>query len=239
MGSRQLKAILLAASAMASTARAAPDEWSSRLAAFEETYRRALVASQRGDVDSTFRAAALLQSRWNELTRSFRQKPPPAYEGDPGWPAALEEISRAVSQARAAAESRRPAEAHALLEPVRRVLRDLRRRNGVEAFDDRLSDFHDAMERVLLRTGSTHEVPLTAEDRRGLSEDMAALTATLAELERASRGTCARLQELVREEARLVARLKAAVERGADERELNRESDRVHDVYQDLMLACR
>lgn len=135
------------------------NELPDRLARFEEAYRRALVASQRGDSESTYRSTMVLETRWNEFSRGFGEKLSSPYDQDPSWREAIAAIGTAVEEARRTAQQGRPGEVHALLEPVRRVLRDLRRRNGVDSFDDRLTDFHDAMERVRLRAGSAHEAP--------------------------------------------------------------------------------
>jgi hypothetical protein len=126
-------------------------------------YYAALLASAHGDADGTVRQLILLRSRWEQLTRQ-----PQAHSC--AW---LSEVvdgrSVAVSVASQieTARTRLPRDvpaAHADLEAIRMLLRDARARRGLRTFDDALTDYHEAMERLESLIGARNEVALTARD---------------------------------------------------------------------------
>lgn len=145
-------------------------------------YYAALLASARGDADGTLRHLILLKSRWEQLTR----RPP---SDGCQW---LSDVSggRSVAVSVAAridtARARLPRDvpgAHAELEAIRLLLRDARARHGLRTFDDALTDYHDALERLENLIGARNEVALTTRDFDAIRDQARAARAAWADVE--------------------------------------------------------
>jgi hypothetical protein len=140
-------------------------------------YYAALVASARGNIDATSRHLLLFASRWEAAAREARSAPPRVVSQDPTWPSTLDEINVAIGRARELVRVRDVASAHAELETIRSALREVRGRHNALIFDDHLTDYHEAMERMLGHVAGRNEIRLTARDFADAKEDLRAAEA--------------------------------------------------------------
>lgn len=126
-------------------------------------YYAALVSSAHGDGEATLRHVVVLAARWREFARAAEPDrsswPHEAVAGRP-----LTDAVTAIIESARAMLPRNPAGAHAELERVRVLLRDARARHSVRTFDDALTDYHEAMERLASHTGGRNEIALTSAD---------------------------------------------------------------------------
>lgn len=85
------------------------------------------------------------KAKWAAV-EDFATTPPDSYSDDPGWPASLRDIGTRAEQGLAALDEGNLAGAREALEPVRSLLGDMRRRNGVAAFSDHIDELTAAMD---------------------------------------------------------------------------------------------
>jgi hypothetical protein len=135
-------------------------------------YYAALVASARGNIDATSRNLLLFASRWDQAAREARTAPPAWVGQDPAWPTALDEITAAIARTRDLVRLRDVASAHAELETIRSSFRELRGRHNALTFDDHMTDYHEAAERLLGHLAGRNEIRLTARDYADADEDL-------------------------------------------------------------------
>jgi hypothetical protein len=141
-------------------------------------YYAALVASARGNTDATSRHLLLFASRWESAAREARSAPPAGLAGDPTWPAAIDRATALLGRARDLVRTGDVPGAHAELEGIRLALHDVRARHNVMTFDDYLTEYHDAVERVNGHVAGRNEIRLTSKDIADVDEDLqSALTA--------------------------------------------------------------
>ncbi len=146
------------------------------------SYYAALLTSVHGDSEATLRQIVLLTARWEEVARLSRS-------GGPGWSqdvaagqSPVVAVTAMIERARQRTIARDIADAHAELEGIRVVLRDARARHGVRTFDDALTDYHDAMERLTSRVGLRNEIVLSADDYGAIREQTVRARAAWAEI---------------------------------------------------------
>jgi hypothetical protein len=135
-------------------------------------YYAALVASARGNIDATSRHLLVFASRWEGAAREARSAPPRSMAPDPSWPSVLDEVNAAIARAREAVRVRDVASAHAELETIRAAFRELRGRHNALTFDDHMTDYHEAIERLLGHVAGRNEIRLTARDYADAEEDL-------------------------------------------------------------------
>ncbi len=109
-------------------------------------YRGALSYLHTGNAGLAALALDAMAARWAALSDRFRDRPPAAFAADPAWRASLDAITGRIETARARLEAGDPQGAAAALAPIRAALGDLRRRNGIVTFSDRIDAFSAAME---------------------------------------------------------------------------------------------
>ena len=142
------------------------------VAAAMAPYYGALVASARGDAESTQRHLVIFKARWAEAVAG-QATAPTALTADPDWPAALGRIDRAVVRAEALVRARNLHDAHREIEGVRLSLYQLRARHGLVTFDDRLTEYHESMERLHMRASMYNEIILGDADYDEMTKDLA------------------------------------------------------------------
>lgn len=133
-------------------------------------YYAALIASHRGDGESTQRHLTILTARWAQVET---ETPPEALRRDPDWPAALARIRTILARTQALVRARQLEAAHLELEALRLVLREVRGRHDLLVFDDYLTDYHEAMERIAVRASMQNEIVLAEADYAELEKDLA------------------------------------------------------------------
>jgi hypothetical protein len=116
--------------------------------AWNALYKQALVGTNRPDA----RADTLLSltndalTAWLVVLDRFYESPPSVYAADAYWQRDLATVTGYLEIARRQLASGRVTQAHRALGPVRSVLLDLRRRNGIAYYGDVLFEYHNAME---------------------------------------------------------------------------------------------
>jgi hypothetical protein len=149
-------------------------------------YYGALLASSRGNVEATHRQILVFISRWDRAARQARTDSPPALRDDAAWAKAIDAAGNSLNRARDRAVARDVAGAHAELEAFRMPLREIRGRHNLLTLDDRVTDFHDAMERLVGRASGRNEIQLTPADFDALSAALAAAKTAWREVEMAA-----------------------------------------------------
>ena len=136
--------------------------------AFNENYRQALYATQQGEKKRSSAEVAATRLAWGMLLLRYSETPPQAYRKDPRWQADLATISGYIDAAHAQLEAGNIPEAHATLEPIRRLWVDINQRNGVRRFGDELVRFHDVMEPLVQSAVAGVDESSIAEFRKRL-----------------------------------------------------------------------
>jgi hypothetical protein len=137
------------------------------------SYYAALVASAQGNNEATQRQLLLAASRWAVVAR-LSVPPSAVLAGDPAWAAAVKSVTGALQRARERAAARDIVAAHAELEAIRHTLYDVRVRHNLLNFDDHLTDFHEAIERLSGHVAGPNEIQLKPKDFADLFEDFEA-----------------------------------------------------------------
>lgn len=225
-------AVLATLAAGATTVRA--DFWSAMNAAMGPYYA-ALIASERGDAESTQRNLVILAARWDQVAR---QEPPAALKADPEWGAALETGAAIITRCQDLVRARNLTKLHLELEGLRLVLRRLRGKHNLLVLDDWLTDYHESMERVSVRASMQNEIVLADADYAEMTKDLARAKSLWVTVEReagalasapgwtvAARRIVAAQSEL---DSLLVRKDPAAIARGAGE---------LREAYHDLLVA--
>lgn len=133
-------------------------------------YYAALIASERGDAESTQRNLVILAARWDQVAR---EEPPAALKGDPQWRAAVERVAAIIRRSQNLVRARNLQKTHIELEGLRLVLRDARGRHSLLVLDDWLTDYHESMERIAVRASMQNEIVLADADYAEMTKDLA------------------------------------------------------------------
>lgn len=112
-------------------------------------YRDAWVQSASADGPATVTALEAFRAAWTRLTDDLAAGPPPAYRNDPQYGDDLRLIGGIAARAATQARRGRIDLAHGTLVEIRAILGEMRRRNGIAAYDDQM----DAFEEKLAETG--------------------------------------------------------------------------------------
>lgn len=112
-------------------------------------YRAALLQTNQKDRAGTEKSLAAFEAAWSKLMESYRAAPPPQYADDPQWHRTVSSIDETIASAKAETAKGDLAKAHDVLEAVRDRLGELRARNGVITFSDRVDAYHERMEHTL------------------------------------------------------------------------------------------
>ena len=140
-------------------------------------YRAALFLTNQNKKDETLAALAAFEKGWADILAQ-KTTPPPQYADDAKWPATLDEVSHVLHGAKGEAERGDLAKSHETLEAIRDLIGDLRLRNGMISFSDRMNAYHEQMEKVA--GGNYDGEPGLAK----LREDVAVLAFLANEVER-------------------------------------------------------
>jgi hypothetical protein len=111
-------------------------------------YRGAVAYLHTGNVGLAALALDAMAARWAGLCDRFRNQPPAAFAEDLAWRASLDAITGRIGTARAQLEAGDAEGAAATLAPIRAALGELRRRNGIVTFSDRIDAFSAAMDAI-------------------------------------------------------------------------------------------
>jgi hypothetical protein len=112
-------------------------------------YRAALIQTNQKDKAGTEKSLQAFAAQWRALMTTYRAAPPPQYADDPKWPETVAAIEATIAEATAQTVRGDLAKAHDTLEAVRDKLGELRARNNVVVFSDRMDAYHEKMEQTL------------------------------------------------------------------------------------------
>jgi hypothetical protein len=112
-------------------------------------YRSALAVTNTPNREGSEKAVAVFQSKWSAFAATYRNSPPPHFAEDAAWAETLDAVGAIVARASAEVAKGDVAAAHLTFEAVRDRLGELRARNGVIAYSDRIDFFHHTMEEVV------------------------------------------------------------------------------------------
>ena len=86
------------------------------------------------------------QEKWRVVLSGFDKSPPDSFAADPLWHETLSGVAAALEDALAKTDAGELDAARQILAPVRQDLADLRRRNNVTTFSDRIDEMSAAMD---------------------------------------------------------------------------------------------
>jgi hypothetical protein len=201
-------------------------------------YYGALVASARGNADATSRNLLLFASRWESAGREARRSPPAVIGQDPDWPALLDRVSEVIARARQLVRQQDVAGAHAELETIRLEIREIHARHHALTFDDYMTDYHEAVERVLGHVAGRNEIRLAPRDFADADEDLQAAFAAWRQVQATSGAVAggAEWRAAAREVSAALDRTRRALAAG-NAAEAGAAAERLKSAYYDLLLA--
>lgn len=143
--------VALCAALFAGPAAAGPlADFEAEMRAAYAQYRAALFNTGRRDgADEAGKALADFIARWQTLSARYAAAPPPHFAEDPEWSDTLAAITDIARRARDEIAQNALPQAHVTLEEIRALVGELRRRNNVFTFSDRMNAFHEEMEELL------------------------------------------------------------------------------------------
>lgn len=163
------------------TANAGPvADFEKSLAAAYAPYREALMQTNQKDKAASEQALQAFELRWAGLMKTYKTTPPPQYADDAKWSATIAAVDRTIAAAKVETAKGELVKAHHVLEDVRKQLGDLRSRNGVITFSDRMDAYHEKIEQIIGAKYGNFD----AEGRGALCEDASVLAYLAKEIER-------------------------------------------------------
>jgi predicted S18 family serine protease len=176
MSARSILVLGIVFHLMASTAIAGPyrDAEDGITNAYAE-YRKALFQTNQNNKAATEAALSAFRLKWQALAIDWKKAAPPQYADDPQFLEVIEKVSTLANDAASQAAENNLAKSHDTLEGIRDLLGELRRRNGIINFSDRMNSYHAHMEHIL-----EHNYSSLAQ----LSEDAAALAFLAADIKK-------------------------------------------------------
>jgi hypothetical protein len=180
--SKRWKQIAVSITALSLAALSAAPAHAGPFSAFEQSlaeayapYRAALLQTNQKDKAASEQSVNAFATRWSTLITTYRTTPPPQYADDAKWAQTVTAIDGIIASAKTAIETGDLTKGHDVLEAVREKLGELRLRNGVITFSDRMDAYHEQMEHIL----KTKLAP-GAEGMTALREEAAILVHILA-----------------------------------------------------------
>jgi len=124
------------------------DQFGATFQEWNALYKQALVGTNRPDAraDTLLLTANDALAAWLVVLDRFYESAPSVYAADANWQRDLATVTGYLEIARRLLASGRLIQAHRALGPVRSVLLDLRRRNGITHYGDALFEYHNVME---------------------------------------------------------------------------------------------
>lgn len=150
-------------------------EFHEAVAAATGHYREGLFYVRRGNAAVAAFELESLVHKWGTVMDRFADDPPEPYARDPAWRRTLEEVGKRARDGLAAALGGKAKVAQEHLDPIRRVLSGLRRRNNVFLFVDTVEEANAAF-RELFRF---RRRPPDFTDAKQVDAIRGALTATI------------------------------------------------------------
>ena len=140
----------------------AADEVTDTIQAAYGPYRAALFRTNSNSQPEAQQAIASARQSWQAVSARFAAKPPPPYDRDPVFSAALDQVAAIYAKADLQVRDGQLAQAHETLEEARDVIALLRQRNGVVTYSDHMNAYHSEMEHVIGEGAKTLDGPQQA-----------------------------------------------------------------------------
>jgi hypothetical protein len=177
------------------------------------TYKRSLMATQKGNAEGAQGALARARVTWYQLLFRYWDDPPPAFAGDESWRRELATITGHLHIAESLVLAGKMYAAHDALEPIRRVWLDMRGRSDISWFGDELTRYHDVMEPLVVWGTGASGRWVTPESIAEFEEAYTELASAWYEVTRAPmpRGNTRQFSMLVRQEGKAVEDLDQAI----------------------------
>ena len=142
-------AIFAFALASAPTARGAPvHDFNEAVATAYGFYREAYFLLGDGNAQVASLELEEMADRWTSIVERFGSTPPDVYSTDPTWKKTLEAIGTRIARGLRAAIEGDAKAAKKALGPIRELLSDLRRRNGVVVYSDCINQANAAFAKL-------------------------------------------------------------------------------------------
>lgn len=123
-----------------------PQGFNAAVADAYASYRQTLFYLRTGNAMVAGIELDELAAKWKTVIKRFGGTPPAPYAGDTAWNGTLAQIQTHVDQALAALDTGDARACAEALAPVRGILSDLRRRNGVVVFSDHIDELSAALD---------------------------------------------------------------------------------------------
>jgi len=91
---------------------------------------------------------SIMADKWQALAERHAGSPPDAYDGDAEFPGTMQSVAEQLAKAAAAAEAMEAETAAEAMKPVRTMIAELRRRNGIVTFSDCVDAINASMDRL-------------------------------------------------------------------------------------------
>lgn len=111
-------------------------------------YRGALFYLRTGNDATAALELDLFGQKWNELAEKWRNAPPDAFADDPEWQQSIASVTASLKAGLKVLDTSTPKAAREALLPVRQILYQLRRRNGIFVFSDCVEEMHGKMSEI-------------------------------------------------------------------------------------------
>ncbi len=166
-----LGASMVAAALVLSAAPGRAADFAADLRTAMTPYYGALVSSSRGDAESTQRNLALFDAQWRKAVGDA-DTAPASLTDDPEWSAMIEKVNGFIARGQELLHVRDVHGAHREIEGIRLVLYRMRHRHGLDTLDDRLTEYHESMERIVTRASMYNEIILNDADYGEMARDL-------------------------------------------------------------------
>ncbi|NQU60764.1 MAG: hypothetical protein HQ512_06510 [Rhodospirillales bacterium] len=113
-----------------------------------KAYREAMFYLRTGNPAVASFELEKLDERWKAVVKRFADKSPDVFSRDPAWRKTLLKISERTTKGLQAAIDGDAKAANKHLKPIRKILSDLRRRNGVSNFSDCIDQANAAFNKL-------------------------------------------------------------------------------------------
>lgn len=112
-------------------------------------YRVALFATNTGSVEQSVKAVDTAQAQWAHVLVEYGDLPPAPYDRDKQLNTTFKAVAEAYAKAQDQVQAGHLPAAHDTLEQIRDLLSDLRARNHVIVFSDRMNAYHAELEHMI------------------------------------------------------------------------------------------
>lgn len=135
----------------------AANEYDNLMVKVNYHYTLALLSTSQQDKGAASLHIDELSKVWNEVILKYREQPPAVFAKDKRWANDVTDIAGCITVGKAYTDADRLTDAHDALERIRHIIRGLRERNGVPELADKLTEYHDIMEPIVLTAKNTED----------------------------------------------------------------------------------